>query len=129
MLRLHRVLYIALGFSLVQDKTPIFQDQVEAWWNGPIILSLAALSKDPWVNGELLGDMGTLDTSAAKLIGKVYEVYGVKHLEEIDRICQATGAWLEARQHARSTGSYLIPKDSMKKHFAEAIKRYGRESH
>lgn len=124
MIRLHRLLYIALGFSLTKDRVPIFEDEVEAWVSGPIFPKLLALNEgEPWVGEAQLGTHVGIDRSAAKLLSQVFDVYGLRGLRDLDIICQGTGAWREAREYYRSTGSHVIPKECLKRHFGDAIKR------
>jgi uncharacterized phage-associated protein len=123
--RLHRLLYIAQGFALGLGRTPLFDEPIEAWISGPVILSLYTIKGVvPWVDRQLLVGDPNLSLSDAKFLKEIWDMYGRKKLEELDRETQGTGPWKEARTRCSKAGIPLISHELMAHHFAEVIRRH-----
>jgi len=123
--RLHRLLYIAQGFAAAQPRELLFEDDIEAWLNGPVIPALHALhGSEPWITVHTLNDCSHLSLADAGFLQQVYNVHGEHSLAELDYMVQHSDAWLEARRTLRKGGSGIITKESLQRHFSDLIRRH-----
>ena len=89
-MKLQKLAYYSQAWSLVWDEKPLFEEQIQAWANGPVIPALFKAHKGEFmVSKEKNGDRRKLLKIQRETIDAVLKHYGKK-----------TGRWLSALTHS-----------------------------
>ena len=90
-----RLCFIAHGWHLEIHETPLFENRVEAWGYGPVILDVyyAFRSKDSAVTKTVRvpGPDNRFDSAVEDLLGQVYDKFGHKSAEQLTRYTDPVG--------------------------------------
>ena len=109
-MKLQKLCYYSQGFSLAWDEAPLFNEEIEAWANGPVVYELyrqhrGAFSVSSWESG----NPQNLTTSQRDTIQAVVEGYGHLSGYQLSEMTHNERPWLHARgdlpQGARSANS------------------------
>ncbi|OWK41777.1 hypothetical protein FRUB_03855 [Fimbriiglobus ruber] len=83
---LHKLLYYCQGWHLAWTGHPLFANQIEAWWHGPVVPDVYA---QPWGQGASpipdLGEPADLSADQKRAIEQVWKhyrefsAYGLRH--------------------------------------------------
>ena len=85
-----KLLYYAQAWCLAELGEPCFDEQIEAWVNGPVVAEV-------W-RQEGLGDVSRIDPAQLRVIEDVLAVYGPLEGGELVETTHAEPGWLRARQ-------------------------------
>lgn len=135
-LQLHRIVYLAHGWHLGNTGKPLIRDEVQAWSLGPIIPAIyqefkqfggdpidgRAFEFDFWrrENVDLTADFPPF---VRALLEKTWESVGGWTADElIDLTCEPGGPWFETFRTAPSPQPQAIPRDLIRRHFAEQVR-------
>lgn len=116
-MKLQKLCYYAQVWSLVWDDAPLFEEDFEAWKNGPVCPELFFYSKGEFSvsAAEMKGNSGVLTPNQKETIDKVLEFYGEKNAQWLSQLTHMEDPWGEARRGI-STGEpshAVITKESM----------------
>jgi uncharacterized phage-associated protein len=104
-MKLQKLVYYSQAWSLVWDRSPLFDEPIEAWANGPVVRNLyAAHRQEPFIDpGRFLG-FGTVGVpmteSQKRTVDRVIEFYGDKPSQWLSDLTHREDPWKHARRDA-----------------------------
>lgn len=116
-MKLQKLCYYAQAWSLVWDDAPLFEEDFQAWANGPVCPELFYKTQGKFsvvANDEDGGD-GDLDENQKDTINEVLNYYGPHNAQWLSQLTHLEDPWNEARKGV-PTGrgcSNIITKESM----------------
>jgi uncharacterized phage-associated protein len=122
-MKLQKLVYYAQAWSVVWDETPLFQEDIEAWVNGPVTPCLYALHRGRFKVDMLsfldYGNVRNLTRSQRETIDTVLHMYGDKSPEYLSALTHEERPWKEARKGTSlgARGNYVITLEAMKKYY------------
>ena len=116
--KLQKLVYYSEAWSLVWDEKSLFDDDFEAWANGPVVRALFNAHKGRlFIEASDLkrGDAATLDPDARETIDAVARDYGDYSGRELSEIAHSERPWKDARGDlsAGEPSSSVIDRDIM----------------
>ena len=99
-MKLQKLVYYSLAWSLVWDEKPLFKETVKAWANGPVVPDLYGKHKGMYyVEARSLGqgDAAKLSESERATIDAVLKHYGDKSAQYLIDLTHTEPPWREAR--------------------------------
>ncbi|MDR1379316.1 MAG: DUF4065 domain-containing protein [Synergistaceae bacterium] len=99
--KLQKLVYYSQVWSLVWDDQALFEDDFEAWANGPVVRALFNVHKGClYVDASMFprGDSNNLDDIARDTIDIVIRDYGKFSGRELSEITHSERPWKEARK-------------------------------
>ena len=118
--KLQKLVYYSQAWSLVWDNTPLFQEPIEAWPNGPVVRALHehhegkfTVTKWSW------GKRSHLSKAQKETIDSVLESYGQISGRQLTHMTHNETPWREARFGLRTTdeGSQEIKLSDMQLYY------------
>jgi uncharacterized phage-associated protein len=98
-LKLQKLLYYCQGFALVLLGKPLFENVIEAWPHGPVVVDVYHKFKK-WENGIIeaagSGTVSALTDEERGLIDEVYEVYGGCSASRLRNLAHNEAPWQNA---------------------------------
>ncbi|MDR2175476.1 MAG: DUF4065 domain-containing protein [Synergistaceae bacterium] len=116
--KLQKLVYYSQAWSLAWDDRALFEDDFEAWANGPVVRALFNAHKGClYVDASTFrrGDPGRLDDTARETIDIVIRDYGKFSGRELSEIAHSERPWKEARKGvpAGEPSENVIERDIM----------------
>lgn len=101
-MKLQKLVYYAQAWSLAWTEEPLFEDDFQAWRNGPVSPQLYAAHKGEYKvsAASIAGHPSNLTADQKDTINKVLDYYGDKSPQWLSDLTHAEGPWQEARQEA-----------------------------
>jgi uncharacterized phage-associated protein len=97
-MKLQKMVYYAQAWSLVWDETPLFDDHIEAWANGPVVPALYSAHKGMFFIKNLPhGDDKKLKEEQIDTINKVLETLSPKSAKWLIDLTHMESPWIDAR--------------------------------
>lgn len=99
-MKLQKLCYYAQAWSLVWDDEPLFDEDFEAWANGPVCPELFSFSKGQFAvtPEEMRGDSANLSNGQKDTIDEVLRYYGDKNAQWLSQLTHMEDPWKDARQ-------------------------------
>ena len=130
-LKLQKLLYYTQAWSLVWDDTPIFENEIQAWANGPVVAdvfdlhqSLFRVSKVNF-SKHFSQNLESLKPNEIETIESVLKFYGKKSGYELSQLTHQEDPWKSARKNARlnvsERGDAEITHASMHMYYSSLI--------
>ena len=112
-MKLERLCYYAQAWSLVWDERPLFDEEFQAWANGPVCPELYARHRGEFAvtSGGLHGDPGVLDQSQRDTVYAVLGYYGTLSACELTTLVQREPPWRDV------CGGHVITFASMAEYY------------
>jgi len=111
-MKLQKLAYYSQAWHLVWDEEPLFDEEIQAWANGPVIRTLFAkhrgrfsVSEWPW------GEPNALTKSERGTVDAVLKNYGKLSGRTLSALTHNERPWLEARRGLGSTDRSDTPID------------------
>lgn len=125
-MKLQKLCYYAQAWTLAWDDEPLFNEDFEAWANGPVCKELFNLHKGQFrvSASNFLQEYSADDLTAdeANNIDIVYDYYGDKESYWLSELTHKERPWKDARQKAHALPgdpcSEIITKESMASYYA-----------
>lgn len=97
--KLQKLVYYAQAWSLVWDDEPIFDDEIQAWANGPVIPSLYQQHRGRFrlYAGDVQGNPEALSKDHRETIDVVIAHYGDKSPQWLSDLTHMEAPWRDAR--------------------------------
>ncbi|MFR5875647.1 MAG: Panacea domain-containing protein [Eubacterium sp.] len=116
-MKLQKLCYYSQAWSLVWDDAPLFDEEFEAWANGPVCRELFSKTQGKfWVTAtDEDGDIRKLKSYQKETIDAVLNHYGNRDAQWLSQLTHMEDPWIEARKGV-PTGvgcSNIINKESM----------------
>lgn len=98
-MKLQRLCYYAQAWSLVWDKTPLFQEDFEAWATGPVCSELLyrIREKHPVCTEDIPGMPEPLSGGQRDTVDRVLEYYGPHDARWLGQLSCMEEPWKKAR--------------------------------
>lgn len=116
-MKLQKLCYYSQTWSLVWDDAPLFDEEFEAWANGPVCRELFLKTQGKfWVNADdENGDIRKLKNYQKDTIDAVLNHYGNKDAQWLNQLTHMEDPWKSARKGVpMGVGSdNIISKESM----------------
>lgn len=100
-MKLHKLLYYCQAWSLVWDEKPLFDDEIQAWANGPVIPNVFYYHKGLYsVSSKdfVTGNPDKLSADQKETIDSVIDFYGKKPAQWLINLTHSEAPWQEARK-------------------------------
>jgi uncharacterized phage-associated protein len=99
-MHLHRLIYYAQAWSLVWDSKPIFDEEIQAWSNGPVCPRLYQSHRGEFEIGAdsaWVGDPNALSPEQAESVDEVLKYYGDKTSHWLNALVHQEPPWINSR--------------------------------
>lgn len=99
-MKLQKLCYYSQVWSLVWDDAPLFNEDFEAWANGPVCPSLFYHSQGKFsVSADnMMGNSENLNSEQKYTIDMVLDHYGDKNAQWLSQLTHMEGPWQDARK-------------------------------
>lgn len=114
--KLQKLVYYCQAWSLVWDEKPLFEEEIEAWGNGPVCRELYDALRGLFEIGQLpFGDPNALDESQKESVDMVLKGYGHRPPQWLSDLTHLEDPWKNARMNLSpgERGKSVITKESM----------------
>lgn len=116
-MKLQKLCYYAQAWSLVWDDKPLFNEDFEAWANGPVCPELFFRTQGRFsvtAKDETGGDEDLTDEQIAT-INEVVNYYGNHNAQWLSQLTHMEDPWNDARRgiHYNESSNNIITKESM----------------
>lgn len=99
-MKLHKLVYYSLVWSLVWDDEPLIEETIEAWANGPVIRDLYDAHRGEFsVSSIPGGDPDLLDSDQRETVDAILQFYGEQSSQWLNDLTQMESPWREAREN------------------------------
>ncbi|MBU43277.1 MAG: hypothetical protein CMN76_08670 [Spirochaetaceae bacterium] len=127
-MKLQKLLYYAQAWSLVWDSTELFEEDFQAWANGPVLPELYQMHRgrykvdDQWAaaHREASGFPPFIpSTEQGETLDSVIEFYGPRSAQWLSDLTHKEQPWIEARRDCGplERSNEVITKDSMYEYY------------
>lgn len=100
-MKLQKLVYYSQAWSLVWDEKPLFNEEIQAWANGPVSPALYSEHKGMYnVDSISKGKSGNLTKEEIETIDVVLGAYGDKSSQWLSDRTHSEAPWVEARKKA-----------------------------
>lgn len=97
-MKLQKLVYYSQGWSLAWDEKPLFDSEIEAWANGPVVMDIFRNHRGEFTVSEWpAGDASGLSKVESETVDAVVEHYGKLTGQQLSDMTHAERPWLEAR--------------------------------
>ncbi|MGO7087765.1 Panacea domain-containing protein [Rhizobium leguminosarum] len=104
-MKLQKLVYYSQAWSLVWDERPMFNEQIQAWANGPVCRALYSAHHRQFsvVPGAIMPmtSQPQLDERARATVDAVLKFYGEKSAQWLSDLTHLEMPWLRARERAQ----------------------------
>ena len=121
-MKLQKLVYYSQAWSLVWDDEPLFDEEIEAWANGPVVRQLYEVHKGKFkVDSDMIdGRSDVLTKDQRETIDAVCEFYSKKNIQELSDMTHQEKPWRDARigLEEGERGDRIISKESMMEYYS-----------
>ncbi len=99
-MKLQKLMYYAQAWHMVWEEEPLFDDDFQAWANGPVLPELYGRHRGMFKVSPALfpdGDTDRLSQTERENIDKVLSFYGTKTAQWLSNLTHQEDPWLNAR--------------------------------
>ena len=115
-MKLQKLVYYTQAWSLVWDEKPLFQEDIEAWANGPVVRDLFYYHRGRYeIDTVEIGNPRLLDQEQRETVDAVLDYYGDKSAQWLIELTHMEAPWIQAREGLPplERGNRVIPLDAM----------------
>lgn len=122
-MKLQKLVYYCQAWSLVWDEAPIFDEDIEAWANGPVVRDLYERHRGMFRVFTWDGNPDALNADEKQTVDKVVEFYGNLSSQELSNLTHQERPWRLARKGMSSDerGSNVITLASMHEYYSSLV--------
>ena len=121
-MKLQKLVYYAQAWSLVWTDRALFNDDLQAWADGPVVPALYRKHKGKFLlsKGFFGGDPDRLSPEQGDVVDKVLAFYGAKDAQWLSNLTHLERPWKDARRglNTGERGSTVISKASIQTYYA-----------
>lgn len=98
-MKLQKLVYYSQAWSLVWDEEPLFEEDIEAWANGPVVRDLFDYHRGMYEISEMpIGNPRLLNQVQQETVDAVLEYYGDKSAQWLIELTHMEDPWKQARK-------------------------------
>jgi uncharacterized phage-associated protein len=98
-MKLQKLVYYSQAWSLVWKEEPLFNEEIEAWSNGPVVPELYNKHRGSFsVSAIDGGNVNNLTAQQKTVVDAVVEFYSKYTAQQLSDLTHSEKPWLEARQ-------------------------------
>ena len=98
-MKLQKLVYYSQAWSLVWDEEPLFEENIEAWANGPVVRELFDYHRGMYeISAMPIGNPRLLNQEQQETIDAVLEYYGDKSAQWLIELTHIEDPWKQARK-------------------------------
>lgn len=118
-MKLQKLAYYAQAWSLVWDEVPLFDAEIQAWINGPVIYELYRQHRGRFTVDSWKGDPDKLTLAERETVDAVLKAYTRFSGQQLGEMAHREGPWREARGDAAPTDRSNAPisPESMQEYY------------
>ena len=123
-MKLQKLLYYCQAWSLVWDEIPLFEEEIQAWANGPIVPLIYKDHQGKFrVESWDYGDSSRLTSTQKKTVDAVLAYYGDKSAQWLSDLTHAEAPWNLARKGLApgERGNAIISHASMDEYYSSLL--------
>ncbi len=120
-MKLQKLVYYSQAWSLVWDEKPLFEEDIEAWANGPVVRDLFDCHRGMYqISSMPIGNARLLDGEQRATVDAVLEYYGDKSSQWLIDLTHLEEPWKQARKGLPrlERGNRVIPLDAMADYYS-----------
>jgi uncharacterized phage-associated protein len=120
-MKLQKLVYYCQVWSLVWDEKQLFEDEIEAWANGPVVRRLFDYHRGYFQISSLpLGNPDSLDSTQKETVDAVIDYYGTKPAQWLIDLTHMEPPWIKAREGLSLTerGNKVIKLDDIIEYYS-----------
>ncbi|WP_208607990.1 Panacea domain-containing protein [Thioclava sediminum] len=103
-MKLQKLVYYSQAWSTVWDDDVIFDEQIEAWKNGPVVRDLWEATRGRFRVDDIPGgDASKLSDVQADTVKRVIEFYGEKDAQWLSDLTHMEQPWQDAMAQGQNT--------------------------
>ena len=96
-MKLQKLVYYCQAWSLVWEDRPIYENRVEAWAHGPVVVDLYKAHRGRYMLESVGGNPSSIPQSDIETIDAVLEYYGDKPSQWLSDLTHQEYPWQKAR--------------------------------
>lgn len=98
-MKLQKLMYYSQAWSLAWDEKPLFDEEVQAWANGPVVPALYEKHRGQFKISEwCAGNPDNLNPEQVETIDSVIEFYGKMNSQVLSDLTHSEEPWKNARK-------------------------------
>ena len=98
-MKLQKLVYYSQAWSLVWDEDPLFEENIEAWANGPVVRDLFDYHRGMYeISAMPIGNPRLLNQVQRETVDAVLEYYGDKSAQWLIELTHMEDPWIQARK-------------------------------
>lgn len=120
-MKLQKLVYYSQAWSLVWDEEPLFEENIEAWANGPVVRELFDYHRGMYeILSMPIGNPRLLNEVQQETVDAVLEYYGNKSAQWLIELTHMEDPWIQARKGLPplERGNRVIPLDTMADYYS-----------
>lgn len=122
-MKLQKLMYYAQAWNLVWEEEPLFNDDFQAWANGPVLPTLYARHRGMFkVDSSVFADADSekLTETERGNIEKVLAFYSDKTAQWLSNLTHQENPWLNAREGlpAGASSNAIIPQAAIHEYYS-----------
>lgn len=122
--KLQKLCYYAQAwYCALYDGSPLFEDEIQAWVHGPVIISLYPMFADyRWLDIPKKDfDESMLSENTIEILEAVYNTYGDFTGDQLESITHTEDPWIDARENIKpwETCTNVISIKSMRDYYSK----------
>jgi uncharacterized phage-associated protein len=127
-MKLQKLVYYSQAWHLVEYRSPLFDEEIQAWAYGPVVYELYKQHRGSLVVEAIAGkpDLVSADPAATRVLRAVWSQYGGLSSAELSRLTHSEMPWQDARREPEGeTGRSPITPASMLAYYSQQPKLDG----
>lgn len=121
-MKLQKLVYYSQAWSLAWDEAPLFEEDIEAWANGPVVRGLFEVHRGQFrvVPEMFLGNPDALTEKEHDVVRRVVAFYGDKSPQWLSDLTHSEDPWKNARVGVPdgASSNAVIGKDAMLEYYS-----------
>ena len=117
--KLQKLVYYSQAWHLVWDEEPLFEEDIQAWANGPVCPALYHRHQGYFNITTVRGDASRLSESESDTVDIVIDHYGDYTGQQLSDLTHSETPWQDARKGIppRQRGDQVITLDSLAEYY------------
>lgn len=120
-MKLQKLVYYSQAWSLVWDEQPLFEEDIEAWANGPVVRELFDYHRGMYeISAMPIGNPRLLNQEQQETVDAILDYYGDKPAQWLIELTHIEDPWKQARKGLPKLerGNRVIPLDTMADYYS-----------